>query len=185
VTLIIGASGRARHGKTISCDAILAHARIAHGLHAKLYDIGSYVRQFAVDNGLLPDVPRASMTKEQLAIMVQVGNQQRAIDENFWVRQMMDGIDLDKPDVACIPNLRFPQEGFAIKGRGGYVVRFTRLNADGSIYISPDRDPNDPTETALEFWPADFYLTAKQDHEDLLIMEAITLYEYLRRKHVN
>jgi hypothetical protein len=53
------------------------------------------------------------------------------------------------------------------------------LNADGSVFISSDRPPNDTSETNLEFWPADFYLTQKEGHADLTAKLAVCVYEYL------
>jgi hypothetical protein len=176
--LIIGFSGRARHGKTICCDTIYKHAR-SRGFLANIYDIGGMIRLVAIDEGRLPDVPRESMTRDQLQILIDIGKEKRSISENYWVERVLAQVEKDKPSIALCPNLRLPMEADAFHKAGGYVVRCTRLNENGSLFISEDRPPNDITETALEFWPADFYLTTKPDQIEFLERQSIALYEYL------
>lgn len=188
--LIIGFSGRAKHGKTDSALAIAGHVNgytwdgnIYKSGAAIIYDIGDLIRRYCIAGGLLPPVERTAMTPEQLLILINVGKEKRAVDVNFWIGQMIAQIQLDAPEVALIPNLRYWNEAQAVHAQGGYVVRMIRLNADGSLYISPDRPPNDVSETNLEFWPADFYVTQKEGHAGLTAEFAITLYEYLRGLH--
>lgn len=176
--LIIGFSGRARHGKTNACEAIVSRAARA-GYVAKMYDIGDMIRRHCIAWGHLPVVARADMTKEQLQILINVGKEKRAVDVNYWIGQMFKAIEREKPDVALCPNLRYENEAAACHEHGGHVVRLTRLNENGSVFISDDRPPNDISETALEFWPADYYLTTKPDQLDLLAEQAWTLFCYL------
>ncbi len=184
-TLIIGASGRARHGKTDFCKAIAGRVNgytwdgQPYPGPARLYDIGDLIRRYCITQGILPQVERADMNREQLEILINVGKEKRAVDVNFWIGQMIGQIALDNPSVALLPNIRYENEARAVKQVGGYVVRLTRLNENGSVYISEDRPANDISETALEFWPADFYLTVKNGHAGLLTDQAITLYGYL------
>lgn len=178
MTLILGFSGRARCGKTFSCEAIKRYVTAA-GLTAKLYDIGNLVRLYSIANGLLPQVEREDMTKEQLAVLVKVGADQRAVDPEFWLRTMGAAIEADKVDVALIPNLRMPNEADWVRARGGYVIRVKRLNPDGSEYISADRDPNHFLETALEFWQADFYTVVKGGQATLVEEQAVAIYKYV------
>lgn len=179
MSLIIGFSGRARHGKTICCDAIYNHS-VTTGSPSVVYDIGSMIRRVCIDEGRLPNnVSRAEMTREQLEVLIAVGKEKRSISENYWVERVLAQIESDKPAIALCPNLRLPMEADAWRKAGGYVVRCTRLNDNGSLFISEDRPPNDITETALEFWPADFYLTTKPDQIEFLERQAVALYEYL------
>lgn len=189
MTLIIGVSGRARHGKTEACLAIAGHVngydytgKVADG-PARLYDIGDLIRKYCIETGRLPDVERVDMTRDQLQILIDVGKEMRAINLNFWLEQVLKQIAFDDPDVALIPNLRLAREAELIRLSGGYVVRLQRLNEDGSTFISDDRPANDITETNLEFWPADFYITQKNGHAGLTAEFAISLYEYLRGLH--
>ena len=190
MTLIIGTSGRARHGKTDTCKAVADYVNneldftvYGHVPVARLYDIGDLIRRYCIAGGILPQVERADMTRPQLEILINVGKEKRAVDVNFWIGQMMGQIALDNPDVALIPNLRYENEAIAVRRAGGYVVRCVRLNPNGSTFISDDRPANDVSETALEFWPADFYLVTKDGHAGLIGEQAITLYEYLRGLH--
>jgi hypothetical protein len=197
MSLIIGVSGRARHGKTDFCEAIAGHLNgykweaIAghlngykwdHALYAgpaRIYDIGDSIRRYCIKNGFLPEVERKDMTREQLQILIDVGKRERANNEDFWIHQVRTRITFDAPDVALIPNLRYQNEANAVREWGGYVIRMTRLNEDGSVFISDDRPANDISETNLEFWPADFYIVTKNGHAGLIAEQAITLYHYL------
>lgn len=177
--MIIGASGRARHGKTETCEAI-RDAALADGLNAKIYDIGQLIRAEAIEMGLLPaDLKREDMKPEHLDVLIHVGKLRREQHKNYWVREVLWQANNDMPDVAICPNIRLPIEADAFRQAGGYIIRNKRLNADGSTYISPDRPPNDITETALEFWPADFYLTTINGHLPLLRIQAAAIYKYL------
>lgn len=182
MTLIIGFSGRARHGKSEASKAIADHVN-DHGEVARLYDIGDMIRRYCIAGGILPLIERADMTREQLEILINVGKERRLVDVNFWIGQLMQQIAIDKPDVAICPNLRYQNEAETVRRWGGYVVRMNRLNHDGSTFISEDRPANDTSETNLEFWPADFYLVTKDGHAALAAEQAITLYEYLRGLH--
>ena len=200
MTLIIGYSGRARSGKSESCEAIrnftcqeywnsarrstscdsyALSVPIQRRRTAVVYDIGNLIRLWCIKNGRLPQIERRDMTREQLQILIDVGKERRADDPNFWLDLMFTSIAFDAPDVALIPNLRYENEAAAVKAQNGFVVRMTRLNANGSEYISPDRDPNDISETSLQFWPADFYFTVKDGHVDLVRKQAVALYLYL------
>jgi len=141
------------------------------------------VRLYCIERGFLPRVSREDMTREQLELIIRVGREQRDKNVDFWVEKLMTQIDFDSPEVALIPNLRYLNEAEAVRNAGGYVVRCTRLNADGSTFISEDRPPNDPSETTLGFWPADFYLTLKDGHAGLIDAQAVALYEYVRELH--
>lgn len=179
--LIIGASGRARHGKTIFCVAIANHVTLCGG-RAKIYDVGEMIRQIAVASGRLPDIPRESMKREHLQVLIDIGKEKRELEPNYWVMRLLRTAKLDNMDVALCPNLRLPMEAASFRQAGGYVVRCTRLNKDGSTFISEDRPPNDITETALQFWPADVYLTTVDGDTELMERMAITTYDYLREK---
>lgn len=177
--VFIGWSGRARHGKTESTEAVKNFA-LSQGKTVGVYDVGNMIRLMAIASGRLPQVERKDMTREQLQVLIDLGKEMRDVDTNYWVKRVISQAILDNPDVAMCPNIRMPLEAQSIRDQGGHIVRVTRLNQDGSLFISPDRDPNDITETALEFWPADFYLTAKTTTDAQLIrMQAVTLYKYL------
>jgi len=183
MTLIIGASGRARHGKTDFCEAIQEYVTKCEFRTAKLYDIGSMIRVWCIATGRLPQVERKDMTREQLQILIDGGKIRRQLsgDNNIWMQDLMQQIKTDNVHVALIPNIRYRFEAQTIQAAGGYNVRMRRLNKDGSTFISEDRPPNDITETDTEFWPADAYLTTVEGQVGLIPSLAVVVYRYLRQ----
>lgn len=185
--LVLGFSGRSEHGKTISCEAIRDHVTKRGGV-AKIYSISDLIIRYCIGVGLLPVGFKRGPhnTKEEIKILVDTGNRRRAEHgETVWVEEFVTEMKSDSGvDVAMCPNLRFVQEARAVQTiPGGYIIRMTRKNADGSIFISQSRNPNDITETSLEFWPADFEIVMKDGHEALTSEFAITLYEYIAGLH--
>lgn len=179
MTLIIGASGRARHGKTDFCEAIRDHVIYEEGGKAKLYDIGNMIRLWCIATGRLPQVERKDMTRAQLQILIDGGKERRRLDgNNIWMQELVQEIKQDNLHVALIPNIRYRFEGQTIKDVGGYNVRLKRLNKDGSTFISEDRPPNDITETDMEFWPADAYLTTVEGQVDLIAPIAVAIFRH-------
>lgn len=178
-TLFIGLSGRARHGKTTCAEAIVEHCK-SIGVDARIYDIGGMILRVCIEEGRLPvGLKRADMTREQLQVLIDVGKEKRELEPNYWMGRLVRAVAGDSPAVAICPNPRLPLEAGAIRAAGGVMVRCTRLNADGSLFISEDRPPNDITETALEFWPADYYLTTKPGQDKFMAAQAVTLYKHL------
>jgi hypothetical protein len=177
---IIGWSGRARHGKT-ECTLAVKQFAESEGKTVGVYDVGAMILKMCIKQNRLPQVKRENMTKDQLQVLIDVGKEMRDIDPNYWVKRVLEDAVSDGKDVAMCPNLRLPLEADSMRKAGGHIVRCTRLNANGTLYISPDRDPNDITETALEFWPADFYLThiTSPAGSYLIRMQAVTIYKYL------
>ena len=64
-------------------------------------------------------------------------------DDCIWVNATFRSIRRDNPDIALIPDTRFPSELRAIYANNGYVIRLTR-----NVYMQ-DRHPS---ETALDDW---------------------------------
>jgi hypothetical protein len=178
--ILIGWSGRARHGKTECTKAVREFAE-REGKTVGVYDVGAMILQTCVRQNRLPDVKRADMTKDQIQVLIDVGKElKNAFGQDYFAKRVVDKAKQDKVDVAMCPNLRLPVEADCFRKAGGVIVRVNSLNKDGSIYISPDRDPNDVTETALQFWPADYYLTVVDPVDARWIMlQAVTLYKYI------
>lgn len=53
----------------------------------------------------------------------------RAVDANFWIKQLCKYIDRNKLTNVIVTDARFPNEVNAIKERGGIHIRVTRENA--------------------------------------------------------
>lgn len=180
--LVLGFAGKAQHGKTTCTSAIQRHCDSA-GISCKVYEFSAIILDWCIAKGRLPHgITRPELNKEQLQLLVDAGNEGRSIHRDFWVGQILEAMRTDNPDVALTPNIRFSHEVdmlHAVHGAKGYVVRCTRLNANGSMYISRDRDPNDVTETSLDLFPVDFYLTAKNDFGALMDLQATVLFKFL------
>lgn len=178
--LVIGLSGRARSGKTETAEAISCYAR-TKGVNVQTYDIGGVVREYCVANGLLPDKPREELNADELAVLVHTGKELREKNESFWLDKIRNKMWSAQPDVAVIPNVRYRNEWEWVK-QSGTVVRVKALNPDGSEYISPDRDPNHPSETELHSLPADYYIVARKGEGELVRSLAVATFDHIYKK---
>lgn len=175
--LIIGILGRARHGKTSAANAIEKELRRKE-ISVEQYDVGKQVLQYCIAEGLLPDKPRSDLTAAELKVLVEVGKGQREKDQYFWLMRIKQEMREDKPQVAIIPNVRFQNEIDFIKDRDGFLIRVLSLNPNGSEFISTDREPNDPTETALHNAQADYYIKTYRGQTPLVQKLAVAIVEY-------
>lgn len=178
--ILIGTGHKAGHGKSLFCLAIAEHC--GHiGTKCKEYSISDLILREAIKNSLIPaGTVRSECTPEQVKILVDIGNERRAEDENYWVDQIAYAIIRDRPDVALIPNVRFPNEAKFVKAIYGFNVLVRRINQDGSDFISASRDPEDITETALDAWPWDFEILNMDRKPFWLRKQAKALFDYLR-----
>ena len=96
-------------------------------------------------------------------ILQMVGMEFRALDENFWVDKVAEKIVAQQPEAAVITDVRFINEAQWIKENGGFMVEVRRHNADGTQYIDPGRDPNHPSEIALDEYEDWDYIIAVKD----------------------
>ncbi len=181
--VLIGFTGRARHGKTECALAIKEYAERTHHT-VGIYDVGSMILKACHISGRLPaNLKREDMKKEDIQVLIDVGKElKNQFGQDYFANMVVQNAKADHCDIAMCPNLRLPIEADVFRKSGGIIVRVTRLNADGSLFISSDRDPNDVTETALSFWPADYYLTNVNNPRgaELLKRQAVALYQYIR-----
>ena len=177
--MIIGLSGRARHGKSTATEAIIEQAE-ALGLSYGVYDIGALVLRHCIERGTLPNKRREDLTREELDTMVKTGKGMREEDPEFWIKKVFEAIEEDRPDVAIIPNIRYLNEAYEFTRNGrGHIIRVVSLNNDGSEYISPDRDSNHPSETELHSYPFDYWIKTKRGDAALVGELAATIFSYL------
>lgn len=85
----------------------------------------------------------------------------RRHDPDTWVRALAKRLETEKPGSAIIADVRFTNEARFIKEKGGYMVNVRRLNADGSQFLDAGRDPNHPSETALDDYEYDFVIEVR------------------------
>lgn len=175
--MLIGFIGRARNGKTTAAEAVAARCR-ERRLTCAIYDIGEIVRQRAVKVGVLPDKARESLNPTELSDLISFGAPGRR--DGVWLGELELRLERERPQVALVPNIRFRDELHWCRSRAGIIVLIHRRNPDGSPYISPDRDPNDPSESSLWNTVPDFIL----DNVDprLLQRQAATLFDYLQER---
>lgn len=183
--ILIGFSGRARHGKTECMLAVKEYAERAHHT-VGIYDVGSMILKACHISGRLPaTLKREDMKKEDIQVLIDVGKElKNQFGQDYFANMVVQNAKDEHCDIAMCPNLRLPIEADVFRKSGGIIVRVTRLNADGSLFISSDRDPNDVTETALQFWPADYYLTNVNNPRgaELLKRQAAVLYQYIKEE---
>ena len=107
----------------------------------------------------------------------------RTQDPDYWVKKLVVRIKNESPDVALITDTRFVNEAQAIKDLGGYNLNVSRLNADGTPFVAPDRPADHPSETSLDNWNWDLKIVNSDGHAALTGELAITYVEYLRGLH--
>jgi len=118
------------------------------------------------------------MTEKDAPLLQRIGSERRAENPNYWVDKVFESVPTNL-GVAVITDLRYQNEAWAIKERGGFTVRIVRLNADGTPYIAGDRPADHPSETDLDGYNFDFRIVAKSGETAWVEQQAITLVEYL------
>lgn len=185
MTLIIGIGNKAQNGKDSAGEAVVDYYDQKNALQYKhsLPPSGPTVKlhKFAA---ALYDIARKEygMTVKDAPLLQRIGQERRQENLNYWVDKMFASIQ-PTTDIAVITDVRYLNEAAAIKAKGGYLVNVTRLNPDGTQYITNDRPADHPSETELDGYNWDFHLINSHGHRALLAQQAITLVEYLRALH--
>jgi hypothetical protein len=177
--ILLGIGARAQQGKSSFASAILE--RCDHvGIHAREYSISDEIIVYCVAAGLLPPGTRRHECDPNL--LVRIASEKRAEDENFWVNQIRAAIESDRKriEVAIIPNVRAESEMRLVKSLSGWTVRVTRLNPNGTRFISRDRDANNILECGLDLAVWDFEIVNISGRPFWLRKQAAALLEYLR-----
>lgn len=136
-TLVIGLTGRARHGKDLAAEII---ASVAPG--ARRYAFSDAIAAHARVLGL--------MTARDPVILQQVGYDARLTNPKVWIDAVYGAICDHAPPVAIVTGVRFPDEAELVRGMGGFIIKSVRVDADGQPFTSGDRDAAHPTETAID-----------------------------------
>jgi hypothetical protein len=103
----------------------------------------------------------------------------RTQDVHYWTKKLFASIP-NNLDIALVTDVRFPNEAYGVKARGGYNINVARLREDGTPHFSTDRRGAHISETALDGYNWDFRLINSNGHQALLGEQAVTLAEYLR-----
>lgn len=166
MTLVLGLGGKPHSGKTMAADALTK----AH-FNAKVYSISDLIcEELGVTRSHVKDA----------RILQDHGQSRREEDPLYWVCRIEKRIVDESPEVAIIPNIRAFTEVDMVRRLCGRLIRYTRLNPDGTCYAANDRDMNHPLETALDNFNWDHYITVKQGESPLLEAWTLALVAYLR-----
>ena len=138
-THVIGIGHKARHGKDSSAELIIRATKGA----ARRYSFGTGL--YAVARALF------NMTAKDAPLLQALGTEVgRRHDDDRWIRTTYWQISDERPRVAVLADVRFPNEADFVKQLGGTLIKVSRVNTDGSPYVVTDRDPNHPSEIALD-----------------------------------
>lgn len=189
MSLLIGFGNKARHGKDSAVNAIKDHINGSSVKLAQYYGYGPrevvVARQFRFAEALYEEARTLhGMTEKDAPLLQRIGAARRAENVNYWVDKVFFGVDdffkKNPNGVALISDVRYQNEVATLRDRGGYTINVTRLNADGSVYIAPDRPADHPSEVDLDGYNWDFFIRTRSGEEALAAEQAITLYEYIR-----
>ena len=187
--LIVGFGNKAQHGKDTAGEAVVKYfnrrterlsAHYGRGIGAcrsiiaKSYKFaGALYKECRKQHG---------MTDKDAPLLQKVGMARRQEDENYWVKQVKQQIATDKPDIAIITDVRFPNEAKFVRDRGGILVNVTRIDAFGQLFIADDRPADHPSETALDGYPWSYYIKAHTGEAPLVEQLAICIVEFERAR---
>ena len=183
--LIVGFGNRARQGKDTAGEAVVDYFNKRNERLVRSYgscvEVKATLYKFA--DALYRECrEQHGMTEKDAPLLQKVGMDRRAEDEDYWVKQVMQQIDTDKPDIAVITDVRFPNEVEFIQDRNGVVVNVTRLNPFGQPYIADDRPENHVSETALDGIRCIYYIKAHSGESALVEQLAICIVEFERAR---
>lgn len=162
--ILLGLGGKPHSGKSVA-------AEVLRGSGARIYSISDMICEEL-------GVKRERVSNPR--ILQDHGHRQREKNPNYWTDKIIAAISTESPDLAVIPNIRMPNEAALVHLVGGHLVRYVRLNGDGSQYVASDRDMNHPLETTLDHFNWDFYITAKGGQRSLIEVQTVALLRYLK-----
>lgn len=141
-TLVIGLGHRARHGKDSAARILMQAIK------------GVQRFSFADDLYAICRV-LYGMTEKDAPLLQRVGVEFREKDPDVWVRSVYAKMLAERPRVAVITDVRFPNELALVKGMGGVCWKIERRLLDGSVFVDASRPATHISETALSGAPWD------------------------------
>lgn len=177
--LVVGLCGRARHGKDLVA-AEMQRQFEGRGQRSFILPVSTIIFEKARAMGIINAPSRERLTPHEIDVLVQLGRTEREKNPYVWVDELAKRVAGSSDDVALIPGMRFVNEvQWLLSGAAGVLVRVTRLNTNGSLFVSTDRDPNDPMETSLRHVVADFELVTHEGKTEWLEAQARCLANHL------
>ena len=178
----IGVAGRARHGKT-GFAKILERMFSAAGYIVHAAGFSDPILKEAHEMGLIDSLDREKLSPREIKALVFTGTERRRIDSLHWIKIHQDEIDKAHADVVIVHGVRFPMEVSWVRQNGGVVIRLVRRNADGTVFISEDRDCEHPTESVVFGLLPDYEIVHFAGQELWLEEQAKALARFLMRPH--
>ena len=142
--LIVGFGNKARHGK----DTVAGMVHCAMPAETRIYSFANALKGFARVLGM--------RSKDGTLLQALGTDVFRRLNPDMWVDVLAAQIDEEQPRIALITDMRFVNEAAYVRRMGGLTIRVSRTEIDGRPWVSQDRDPNHPSETALDCYPFDF-----------------------------
>lgn len=136
-TLVIGIGHKARHGKdtAVACLTDTFKAARRYSFADDLYAVCRVMH---------------GMTTKDAPLLQRVGLEWRERDQNVWVKAVYAKLLNERPQVAVLSDVRFPNEMAFVRALGGMCWKVERRLADGSVFVDPSRPADHPSETALD-----------------------------------
>jgi len=184
--IILGIGHKARHGKDTAASAILDYyglannVKLTHGLKDTLVR----VQRVGFADALYELARNEYGMKEKDAPLLQrLGAEKRKDNPEYWIEKAFTRIHT-KTDIVVIPDVRYQNEANYIKFHGGYLLKVTRLNKDGSPFVDPSRPADHPSEVELDSYTGwDLQIVNADGHAALVGELAVSYTEYLRGLH--
>jgi hypothetical protein len=124
----IAFAGKMGSGKSTATDHLVDH----HG--ASAYSLGYYVRQYLIEElDMDPEEVFAKPTPDHVRDKLQeVGHGMREDDPDYWLRQLMDDIELEceEDEFIVVDDVRYDNESHALAKAGFFVVHLSTLDDD-------------------------------------------------------
>jgi hypothetical protein len=201
-TIIIGFGYKAKSGKDTAANAILSaypgidirHYSFGRALKQEITDmcrrVGSMETLFNAWRERMPDWvvldPDPDMTDpdcpygKQRTFLQWYGTEyRRAQDHDYWVKRVLPQIKVDRPQVALITDVRFPNEGDGIHSIGGKLVKVTRLG-----YIDPKAGSIHASESAMDVYTGwDYFIEAESGKVPYVQAEACRIFCEITKAH--
>jgi hypothetical protein len=111
------------------------------------------------------------MRGKDAPLLQRVGSELREENPDIFVECVEQQILDEKPKVAILPDMRYPNEYGWIKSHGGITVKVSRYNPDGSLFVDPSRPADHASEIALDGFDFDYFIQATTG--ELVILETL------------
>jgi len=167
VMIVLGLGGKPHSGKTLAAEAIAQNF-----VGVKVYSFSALICE---EMGVKREETDARFVQDW-------GTMRRKESEFYWCDRLFPRMIEECPAFAVIPNVRMFPEIAWIRKLGGHLIRYTRLDLDGTPWITNDRDMNHELETALDDFNWDHYITVKHGEKRLLELQTLALVSFIVEK---